>query len=172
MLNDRIAQGFVTAARELAALVGEPTVTPTGEPFDGPLPLFLTTAARVLREPQILEHEVFGPAALIVEYSDDDEALAVVDASGGQLTGTIIGANEPDQQALQLIPRLAEHAGRVLWNQWPTGVTVSAAQQHGGPYPATTAPHTTSVGTAALARFRRPVAFQNMPSSALPVELR
>jgi NADP-dependent aldehyde dehydrogenase len=60
----------------------------------------------------------------------------------------------------------------VLWNQWPTGVSVTAAQQHGGPYPASTAPHTTSVGTAAIDRFRRPVAFQNVPTAALPLELR
>lgn len=172
MLNAQIAQSFVTSATTLAELVGPPTCAPTGRPFDGPIPLFRTTSTRVLEEPHILGHEVFGPAALVVEYRDAADALSVVDAIGGQLTGTVIGAAEPDQQALELIPRLAEHAGRVLWNQWPTGVSVTAAQQHGGPYPASTAPHTTSVGTAAIERFRRPVAFQNVPIEALPVELR
>lgn len=172
MLNDRIAQGFLAAAEELAELVGEPTAVPSATPFEGQVPLFCTTAAHVLANPEILEHEVFGPAALVVEYSDPDEARAVVDASPGQLTGTVIGGREPDRQALELIPLLAERVGRVLWNQWPTGVTVASAQQHGGPYPATTAAHSTSVGTAAISRFRRPVAYQNMPTAALPPELR
>ena len=67
---------------------------------------------------------------------------------------------------------LAERVGRVVWNDWPTGVTVSSAQQHGGPYPATTAPLTTSVGTAAIERWQRPVAFQGVPAAALPPQLR
>ena len=71
-----------------------------------------------------------------------------------------------------LLPELARHAGRVLWNQWPTGVSVTYAQQHGGPYPATTAPTTTSVGTAAIERFLRPVAYQGFPATLLPLDLR
>jgi NADP-dependent aldehyde dehydrogenase len=63
-------------------------------------------------------------------------------------------------------------AGRLLWNEWPTGVTVSWAQQHGGPYPATTTPTTTSVGTAAVERFLRPVAWQGFPDALLPEALR
>src|SRR5699024_8458340 len=66
------------------------------------------------------------------------------------------------------VDQLVAKAGRVLWNGWPTGVTVSYAQQHGGPYPATTAATTTSVGTAAMRRFVRPVAFQDFPADALP----
>jgi NADP-dependent aldehyde dehydrogenase len=114
---------------------------------------------------------VFGPAALVVGYSDVDQALAVLDVVGGHLTGTVQGApGDPD--AAEVIARLAEHAGRVLWNGWPTGVTVSDAQHHGGPYPSTTAPLHTSVGTAAAERFLRPVAFQNLPEDLLPAELR
>ena len=67
---------------------------------------------------------------------------------------------------------LALKAGRVLWNSWPTGVSVTYAQQHGGPYPATTAPTTTSVGTDAIARFLRPVAYQGFPQQLLPAALR
>ncbi|MCE0765214.1 aldehyde dehydrogenase (NADP(+)) [Pseudonocardia kujensis] len=166
MLNERIEGGFCTAAREMAAAV---TVA-RGEVGGGPV-LFRSTAVEVLKRPELLELEVFGPAALILEYADVPEALQVLDAVGGQLTGTVQGA-DTDPDAPELVARLAEHAGRVLWNQWPTGVTVSDAQQHGGPYPATTAPTTTSVGTAAAARFLRPVAFQNIPEAALPAELR
>lgn len=172
MLSPQITQTFVASADALADWVGAPTSVISGRPFDGPLPLFRARSDDVIANPQILQHEVFGPAALVVEYRDADDALAVVDAVGGQLTGTVIGGDVADDQALQLIPRLAEHAGRVLWNQWPTGVSVTGAQQHGGPYPASTAPHTTSVGTAAVDRFRRPVAFQNVPAAALPDDIR
>ncbi|MGB3375346.1 MAG: aldehyde dehydrogenase (NADP(+)), partial [Microbacterium sp.] len=71
-----------------------------------------------------------------------------------------------------LLPALTDRAGRVLWNQWPTGVSVTGAQQHGGPYPATTASTTTAVGTASITRFLRPVAFQNFPAVLLPEQLR
>ncbi|MCE3550295.1 aldehyde dehydrogenase (NADP(+)) [Pseudonocardia sp. RS11V-5] len=166
MLNERIEDGFCAAAGEMAAAV---TVA-RGEVGGGPV-LFRSTAAEVLKQPELLELEVFGPAALVLEYADVPEALQVLDAVGGQLTGTVQGTDS-DPDAPELVARLVEHAGRVLWNQWPTGVTVSDAQQHGGPYPATTAPTTTSVGTAAAARFLRPVAFQNVPEAALPAELR
>jgi len=66
---------------------------------------------------------------------------------------------------------LSEKAGRILWNQWPTGVAVTYAQHHGGPYPASTASSTTSVGTAAIERFLRPVAYQGFPQHLLPTEL-
>jgi NADP-dependent aldehyde dehydrogenase len=95
-----------------------------------------------------------------------------VDLLPGQLTATVQGDADADADEIELVARLAEHAGRVLWNDWPTGVAVTDAQQHGGPYPATTAPLTTSVGTASVARFLRPVAFQSVPSAALPTELR
>jgi NADP-dependent aldehyde dehydrogenase len=70
------------------------------------------------------------------------------------------------------VPVLTEKAGRLLWNQWPTGVSVTHAQQHGGPYPATTAVTTTAVGTASITRFLRPVAYQNFPAALLPEALR
>ena len=66
---------------------------------------------------------------------------------------------------------LSRKAGRVLWNQWPTGVSVTYAQQHGGPYPATTSVGSTSVGTAAISRFLRPVAYQGFPQALLPEAL-
>ncbi len=126
----------------------------------------------MLTRPELLDLEMFGPAALVVGYTDLDDVLDLVDLLPGQLTATVHGAEDPDPTETELVARLAEHAGRILWNDWPTGVSVTDAQQHGGPYPATTAPLTTSVGTAAVARFLRPVTFQNIPSAALPVELR
>ncbi|SDF71846.1 aldehyde dehydrogenase (NADP(+)) [Pseudonocardia oroxyli] len=165
MLNDRIEAGYRSAAAELA----ESAKVARGELDGGPV-LFRASAAEVLAEPTLLELEVFGPAALIVEYTSPAEALEVLDALEGQLTGTVQGA-PADPDAPEILARLAEHVGRVIWNQWPTGVTVSDAQQHGGPYPASTAPLTTSVGTAAAARWLRPVAYQNIPADLLPSEL-
>lgn len=165
MLNDRIEAGYRSAAAELA----ESAKVARGELDGGPV-LFRASAAEVLAEPKLLELEVFGPAALIVEYTSPAEALEVLDALEGQLTGTVQGA-PADPDAPEILARLAEHVGRVIWNQWPTGVTVSDAQQHGGPYPASTAPLTTSVGTAAAARWLRPVAYQNIPADLLPSEL-
>ncbi|GAA5157472.1 MULTISPECIES: aldehyde dehydrogenase (NADP(+)) [Amycolatopsis] len=167
LLNEHIERGFRAAAAEMASAV---TVA-RGSLDDDLAPiLFRANASDVLKQPDLLELEVFGPAALIVEYTDVPEVLSVLDVMPGQLTGTVQGADD-DPDGPELVARLAEHAGRVLWNQWPTGVTVSDAQQHGGPYPATTAPLTTSVGTAAAQRFLRPVAFQNVPTAALPAEL-
>jgi NADP-dependent aldehyde dehydrogenase len=118
--------------------------------------------------------EAFGPAGLVVGYSSPQELLEVLDLLPGQLTGSVqAGTGDPlDPVAVEAAQRLAERVGRVVWNDWPTGVTVSAAQQHGGPYPATTAPLTTSVGTAAIERWQRPVAFQGVPAAALPANLR
>ena len=84
---------------------------------------------------------------------------------------TIVG-EDSDAIAPELIRLLAKRAGRLLWNQWPTGVSVTYAQQHGGPYPASTTPGTTSVGTAAIERFLRPVAYQGLPQHLLPAALR
>ncbi|MEQ3550810.1 aldehyde dehydrogenase (NADP(+)) [Pseudonocardia nematodicida] len=172
LLNDRIQQGYVAGLGTLAGNDGvEPLRFDDGALADPPAPSLVATDLKyVLDNPAVLD-EVFGPASLLVAYDDEDELLALAELLPGQLTATVVG-EEDDRIAPALLERLADRAGRVLWNQWPTGVTVSHAQQHGGPYPATTAPGTTSVGTAAITRFLRPVAFQNLPQSLLPAELR
>lgn len=89
----------------------------------------------------------------------------------GQLTATIHLDPEDHRDAAQLLPLLREKAGRVLANGWPTGVEVTHAMVHGGPFPATTDGRTTSVGTLAMTRFVRPVSFQDIPDSLLPPSL-
>src|SRR5690606_462803 len=131
--------------------------------------LFTTTVADVRRDPAILREEMFGPASIVVEYDDDAELIAVAELIEGQLTATVQGEDGDDVG--ELLARLEARTGRVLWNGWPTGVSVTYAQQHGGPYPATTSSTTTSVGTAAVRRFLRPVAYQNLPDSLLPPAL-
>lgn len=171
MLNPRIRQGF---GASLAGLAGHAAVDPLAgsDGHDDALaaPVLLRAdIADVLRSPE-LQEECFGPAALVVEYDDSSEMVALAQCLAGQLTATVWGTDDSD--VADLVTILAEHAGRILWNQWPTGVSVTHAQQHGGPYPASTAPTTTSVGTAAVERFLRPVAYQNFPQHLLPAALR
>jgi NADP-dependent aldehyde dehydrogenase len=173
LLNERIQSGYVSV---LKGLLEHPSVQPLGSTegsFDSPpAPALVgTTAAALLADPEGLVTECFGPTALVATYRDEAELLEVARVIDGQLTATIHG-EESDVVAPQLIRLLARKAGRVLWNQWPTGVSVTYAQQHGGPYPATTAPTTTSVGTASISRFLRPVAYQGLPAQLLPSALR
>ncbi|WP_395309237.1 aldehyde dehydrogenase (NADP(+)) [Mycobacterium sp. AMU20-3851] len=173
MLNGRIREGFEDA---VAGLSGHPDVrvlarVPGSDAAPGPT-LLGTTADAVLADPAIVTTEMFGPASVLVSYTDIGQALAVVASVGGALTATIQGTTELDPDAQPLLEVMAGIAGRVIYNEWPTGVTVSDAQQHGGPWPATTASISTSVGTAAAQRFARPVAYQNVPAAGLPEELR
>jgi NADP-dependent aldehyde dehydrogenase len=128
-------------------------------------------AADLVAQQDELFRECFGPTALVASYDSEDELLKVAEAIDGQLTATIVG-EDGDEVVEPLIQALALKAGRLLWNAWPTGVSVTYAQHHGGPYPATTSPTTTSVGTAAIARFLRPIAYQNFPQHLLPAALR
>jgi NADP-dependent aldehyde dehydrogenase len=107
---------------------------------------------------------------VVVAYDDESQLPQIAETFEGQLTATIQGTDSCRVDGLVEI--LARKAGRVLWNQWPTGVSVTYAQQHGGPYPATTAASSTSVGTAAIERFLRPVAYQGFPQHLLPEALR
>jgi NADP-dependent aldehyde dehydrogenase len=173
LLNDRIQAGYV---KVLSALRDHPRVQVLAEGTatmsDPPSPTILrTSVADLLDDPEHLFRECFGPTVLVVTYGHDDDLLAVARSIDGQLTATIVG-EEADALAVELTRLLAKRAGRLLWNQWPTGVSVTYAQQHGGPYPATTSPTSTSVGTAAISRFLRPVAYQGFPPALLPRELR
>lgn len=140
------------------ALLHEPTDAVQPRPFLAQVdaPVFVRTAA--------LHDEVFGPSSLVVWCDSAAEVAQVLRAVGGSLTVTLWGA-QGDGPAARALVRVAMHtAGRVLFAGMPTGVAVTAAQQHGGPWPASTAPMTTSVGDAALLRFLRPVALQDAPA--------
>lgn len=132
--------------------------------------LFATDAAHFLADPA-LSHEVFGASSILVRCQDLDEVKRVIAGLEGQLTATIMMDREDEALAAMLLPRLARKVGRVLANGWPTGVEVSHAMVHGGPYPATSDGRSTSVGSLAIARFLRPVCFQNIPDSVLPPAL-
>ena len=90
----------------------------------------------------------------------------------GQLTASIHGTTNEIIDAAALIDSVSQQVGRLMFNQMPTGVEVCHAMQHGGPYPASTTPQTTSVGSQAITRFTRPICLQNMPQQILPPQLR
>lgn len=119
-----------------------------------------------------LAEEVFGPYSILVQGNSVDELDKALEKIPGQLTATIIGEDDEITQYADFIDRVREKAGRLIFNGVPTGVEVCPAMQHGGPFPATTDSRFTSVGTDAIKRFVRPVAYQNAPASLLPGELK
>ena len=136
-----------------------------GEPV-----VFATDTENFLRQPA-LHDEVFGPCTLLVDAPGYSDLVRIARRLEGQLTATIHGTAEDLANAGELISVLQRKAGRIVVNGFPTGDEVSPAMHHGGPYPATTDERFTSVGTAAILRFVRPVCFQNLPAAALPPEL-
>ncbi|MFJ1768291.1 aldehyde dehydrogenase (NADP(+)) [Amycolatopsis sp. NPDC088138] len=172
MLNDRIASGYASTLAKLREVPGVDVVSasPSEAPAFTPT-LLATTGNQFLEGGEAVHQECFGPASLIVTYADQAELLSLLDVVEPGLTATIHGEESDADWLRPVLPSLARVAGRLLWNDWPTGVTVSWAQQHGGPYPATTAPTTTSVGTAAIERFLRPIAWQGFPDALLPEPL-
>ncbi|MEJ8847720.1 aldehyde dehydrogenase (NADP(+)) [Variovorax rhizosphaerae] len=147
------------SAPQLKPLVdeGSNVASPTPRPF-----LAEVSAADFIAS-HALHEEVFGSAALVMRVASIDDAIDVLKAIGGSLTVTLWGAEAETEQTRQLVRAATQVAGRVLFKGVPTGVAVTAAQHHGGPYPASTQPFTTSVGYAALDRFLRPVALQDAP---------
>lgn len=171
MLNERIREGFVEVLQQLSERSQVEVLSAGDDPLgQNPSPTLLVTGIEaLLANSHVLQTECFGPSALVVEYDTEDQLLSAAQSFEGQLTATLQA--EGDDQVADLVRVLAQKAGRVLWNQWPTGVSVTYAQHHGGPYPASTSAGSTSVGTAAIERFLRPVAFQNFPQHLLPAEL-
>jgi acyl-CoA reductase-like NAD-dependent aldehyde dehydrogenase len=176
MLGERLYAAAREAAGELA---GHPDVEALGDGeehagsagFALAPALFATSSTSVRDQPELAD-ERFGPIALLVTYRDLEDLLATIEILPGQLTATLHATEEDERVGRALAERLLPRAGRLIYNGVPTGVSVTAAMQHGGPYPATTAPAHTSVGTAAIRRFLRPVVWQNAPDWLLPEPLR
>ncbi|MFG1623773.1 aldehyde dehydrogenase (NADP(+)) [Kribbella sp. NPDC049227] len=162
MLNDRIKDGFGSGLDRLQKVDGIRVWA------SGGATLLQTTVPELLaRRDEILE-ECFGPVSIVVEYSGVEELRAAVEAFEGNLTATLHAESSDTELAAELLPLLTARAGRVLWNGWPTGVAVSWAQHHGGPFPSTVGSIHTSVGVTAARRFQRPVAYQDTPDAVLP----
>jgi NADP-dependent aldehyde dehydrogenase len=166
MLNDRIASGFSSGLDRLRKVDGLRVLS------DGAATLLGTTVPELLERREEILEECFGPVSIVVEYASIDELTAAVEAFEGNLTATLHAEAADEELARNLLPLLTARAGRVLWNGWPTGVAVSWAQHHGGPFPSTVGSIHTSVGVTAARRFQRPVAYQDIPDAVLPEVLR
>jgi NADP-dependent aldehyde dehydrogenase len=171
LLNEGIAGSYGRITSKLADLPGVETVAEGSEP-SGPgfsaAPLLLSTSAADL-PPEVTE-ECFGPVAVVARYADEKTLFSALEAMPSSLTATVLrGAGETDLP-LAVSQKLRTRAGRLVYDAYPTGVAVSWAQHHGGPWPSTNSQHT-SVGTSAIRRFLRPVTWQGAPPEVLPEEL-
>ena len=178
MLSGRIFAGYQDAVGEAAAHPGVTELavgTPGPGPWGGTPRVFQVTLKEFAADLAVLSRERFGPAGLAITYPSVADLLPVLAALPGNLVGTVhADTDSPEDMDLarQAVAILERVAGRIVFNGWPTGVAVVAAQHHGGPWPATTAPARTSVGTAAIRRWLVPVAYQNFPPDLLPPALR
>ncbi len=172
MLTQGIADAYDEGRTQMAGAKGvEELMSSASEPRTATPNLYRTTGAEWLANPNLGE-EVFGPLGLIVEVGDLEEMAAVAKSLKGQLTCTIHMDDADTDAAHSLLPVLSHKAGRILANGFPTGVEVSDAMVHGGPYPASTNFGHTSVGTLSIRRWLRPVCYQNMPEQVLPADLK
>ncbi|MGW5296220.1 aldehyde dehydrogenase (NADP(+)) [Streptomyces bacillaris] len=174
MLTPDIARAYADGVRRWEDVPGVREVargTAGAGPYT-PAPVVLECDAATYTAHEDLTGEVFGAAGLVVRWSGTDELLQLLEKLEGQLTATLHGTDADHATALGLLPVLEERAGRVLWGGWPTGVEVCHAMVHGGPWPATSSPGATSVGTLAVERWLRPVCYQSFPDALLPSELR
>lgn len=130
---------------------------------DGPAPRLFEVQAQAFLDNPALREEVFGPAAVVLKLQSVAQAVQVFEAIGGALTATLWGLEHASADHQELLDAACAIAGRVLLKGVPTGVAICDAQQHGGPWPASTRPESTSVGYAAIHRFLRPMALQDAP---------
>jgi NADP-dependent aldehyde dehydrogenase len=173
MLTENISANYRSGVERMrcAPNVSQVAQGRSGHAHEAHGALFSVRAQEFLAN-ETLRHEVFGPSSLVVLCRDSAEMRRVVDSLEGQLTATLQVEPGDYDDARPLLAALERRAGRILVNGWPTGVEVTHAMVHGGPFPATSDSRTTSVGTLAIERFLRPVCYQDMPAALLPPELR
>jgi len=173
MLTSGIAHAY---RRSISDMETQPQVTALlrGQDHDGAHvrpALFQTTVPALLSDPN-LSHEMFGPAAVLVGYSNLQELLEAARNMEAQLTATVHGDARDLAMHEDLLFLLEKKVGRLIWNGFPTGVEVGHGMVHGGPWPATSDSRFSSVGARAIERFARPVCFQDFPQKNLPDELK
>ncbi len=171
MLNARVYEGYGRDLAALRAAGGRPLARGAQAEGAAAAALWEVDLEDALANPELLS-EVFGPSALIVRYDEPGRLLAFARAMEGQLTATIHAEDDELGAQRPLAAALADRAGRVLFGGFPTGVEVGSAMVHGGPFPATSDGRGTSVGTHAIERYTRLVAYQDFPQELLPEALR
>jgi NADP-dependent aldehyde dehydrogenase len=172
LLNERIYDDFVTGTEELRATAGVSVlhrgVATTGEGFQVAAQMVQLDAAELTGD-SVGEH--FGPVAVIARYSTTAQLERVLRDLPASLTATVHSAAVDAEWLPSISDLLRQRAGRLIYDGYPTGVSVAWAQHHGGPWPSTNSLHT-SVGPTAIRRFLRPVTWQDAPAHVLPAELR
>lgn len=173
MLTPGIHQAYCAGVEALAAHPKVETIArgKAGHNYQGQAGLFATSAEAFVADER-LRDEIFGSSSLIVRCPDEPALAAVLEALEGQLTASLHIAESDHEDARRLLPVLERKVGRILVNGFGTGVEVSHAMVHGGPFPSTSDGRSTSVGTMAIARFLRPVAYQDLPDALLPDDLK
>lgn len=176
MLHEGIYRGYEDGVRRIAETAGVRPINEGNANGAGPnkarCMLFLTDADVLHRTPRLAEEEVFGPASIVTACPTIGDMERVARSLDGHLTATVHGTEEDLRTHASLLRILETRVGRLIFNGFPTGIEVCAAMHHGGPYPATTDSHYTSIGTAAILRFGRPICYQNFPDASLPPPLR
>ena len=173
MLTEGIAGSWNAGTETLGSAAGVDLIGKglEGATRNAPAPTIFGTQVRDFVTNHVLHEEIFGAASLVIRYNTTEELLDAAARIEGQLTASLHLAEEDYPTAAPLIPVLEQKVGRIIVNGWPTGVEVGHAMVHGGPFPATSDSRSTSVGTLAINRFLRPVAYQNIPQELLPQPL-
>lgn len=175
LVHPGIKRGFKARLKEVEAVEGVTVAARSSaegsHEATSALAALLRTDAPTYRDRVELHGEIYGPATLGVTCASRDDVLELARSLHGHLAAAIHGTPEDLEEWSELVAILRDKVGRLVFNGFPTGVEVSSAMQHGGPYPATTDSRSTSVGTAAILRFARPVCYQDFPDEALPPEL-
>ena len=174
MLSPQIQQAFQNGVKEFLRIPGVIKVAEgrnSNLPCQG-IPHLIETSFSTFVSNGKLSSEVFGPASLVVVTSNRSEVMEVARGLSGHLTATLHGTPGDFKEYTDLVGILENKVGRIIINGVPTGVEVSHAMVHGGPYPATSDAKFTSVGSSAVYRFTRPVCYQDFPDNLLPEELR
>ena len=174
MLNRNICKAYdegVKTRQSKAEVLAKASKEASKEKYEAQAVVHKVDAANFLAGKELAE-EIFGPASLVVLCKDETELQKVLQSLEGQLTATVHAVDTDEKSLLPVIDIITQKAGRVIYGGYPTGVEVCHSMQHGGPFPSTTDARSTSVGTAAIYRFVRPVAFQDFPDHLLPEALR
>lgn len=172
MLHHGIAANYLNDYQQVIDQEGVEVIANGIEPDIGyGRPAVAKVAGTQFLKNRVLSQEVFGPFGLIVGCKDRKEMESVASALEGQLTVTLFADDHDIEEHLNLISILQDKCGRFSFNNFPTGVEVCFAMQHGGPFPASTDSRFGSVGADAIKRFMRPLSFQNWPEKRLPLEL-
>jgi alpha-ketoglutaric semialdehyde dehydrogenase len=175
MLHGGIHSAFEKGVDRLASVPGVEPVAASATPADAAkhqAAVRILAADAALAGREELRDEVFGPASVVLRCRNVEEMYEVARNLDCHLTATIHGTEAELLEHAALVRILERKVGRLIFNGFPTGLEICPSMHHGGPYPATTHSHFTSIGQAAIYRFTRPICYQGFPDSALPPELK